>query len=70
MLHWEWGGNCLKVDFEDINLYSMLQDIQADKNYRYFQVWVCDSTKSAIAGPYIEEGSGENGIWKINLKTG
>lgn len=48
----------------------MLQDIQADKNYRYFQVWVCDSTKSAIAGPYIEEGSGENGIWKINLKTG
>lgn len=62
--------NCLKVDFEDINLYSILQDIQADKNYLYFQVWVCDSTKSAIAGPYIEEGSDENGIWRINLKTG
>ena len=62
--------NRLKVDFEDINLYSILQDIQADKNYLYFQVWVCDSTKSAIAGPYIEEGSDENGIWRINLKTG
>lgn len=51
-----------KIDFNEINLYSELQDIQADEKYLYFQVNVFDTTKPAIAGPHGEKDADEKGI--------
>lgn len=62
--------NCFRMNFEKNNLYFWIHDIQENETSLYIQGMVCDATKSAIAGPYVEKDAPENGIWKVDIKTG
>lgn len=61
---------CFKIDFKEEELYFWIIGIQAVDDSVYIQGMVCDSTKSALAGPYVVKSVEENGIWEVNIKTG
>lgn len=61
---------CFKIDFKEEQMYFWFLDIQAIGDFVYIQGQVCDSTRSALAGPYVVENAEENGIWEVNIKTG
>ncbi len=64
----EWNS-CFNITLSD-NLYFRILHRQVINDYLYIQGNVCDKTKSDIAGPYVVEDADENGIWRVNIRTG
>ena len=58
------------MDLNSDHLYFRKLDTQGVGNYVFIQGRVCDSEKSAIAGPYEVRNAKQNGIWQFNLITG
>lgn len=65
----EWR-DFFNMDLNSDHLYFRKLDTQGVGNYVFIQGRVCDSEKSAIAGPYEVRNAKQNGIWQFNLITG
>ena len=65
----QWNKFSL-FQFENSDYYFRRWTVNAHDDYLYIEGIVCDRTKSSLAGPYEVKKAKENGIWRINIRTG